>query len=174
MGTEKISKKSRANHAAAEDTTAQIPGVEASRMGAKARSRAAKRKFSRSHTRKEPSSKEYATDEDYHQAWQTWRELRDTNNDAVTRSRENKKRLLSMGCCQPRCLRLSACMASTERKLAIMIKAARSPAALSAAEQLEYAAVIASRRSESLRWLHFFLLLNYFSFEILFSKNKIR
>ena len=122
----------------AESVAKNVPSV------GKAEALASKRKWSRSHTRKEPARGEFETTEEYEEAWTRWRELRDHNNDAVKRSRLNKKKLLPVLCRQPRCMQMNTCLDAMERKMNLLIKAIRSPQSLTHEERTEYDSIVAS------------------------------
>lgn len=101
------------------------------------------RRYPRSHTCREPERAEFASDEEFDKAWQTWRAIRDCNNEAVRKSRNSKKAML--GCTNAACLHMLRDLKTSERTTELLVKAALTPYALTRAERKSYNRIIAAR-----------------------------
>eukprot|EP00048_Salpingoeca_helianthica_P002598 m.58668 g.58668 ORF g.58668 m.58668 type:complete len:563 (+) comp12198_c0_seq1:513-2201(+) len=101
------------------------------------------RRYPRSHTCREPERAEFASDEEFSKAWATWRQIRDSNNEAVRKSRNNKKALL--GCSNTACLSMVRDLKDSEKTTDLLVKAALSPYSLTRAERKAYNRIIAAR-----------------------------
>lgn len=102
-----------------------------------------KRRYPRSHTCREPERGEYASEVEFQSAWNTWRQIRDCNNEAVRRSRNTKKAMLS--CKNESCTAMVKKLRAAEKIKELLLKAACTPHTLSRTENMAFSKLVASR-----------------------------